>query len=294
MTYRTLDRLRRGSQVAVLVFIVAVPVLGAMGVHAVVGTLYSMSIGPVDIADPAMTLQTTLLTRELFVPLLLAAAIPIVLAVAFGRIFCSWMCPFNTLHEWLESARRRLFGRRAVRRPSVPSNPRPLLYWGILAGLLMLVLLTDVPLLVWLSAPGIISSQVGHIVFRLGPGLELGLVAGVLVAEVALARRFWCKYACPVGATLSLFRTTRTLRVVRDASACTCRPGGEACRTTCPLGLLPDRDGIEPFCFNCGSCLRVCEKTKRSALRFSFGDAGAADAPAGAARPAQDAAALTT
>lgn len=292
MTYRTLDRLRGATQVAAILFLLAVPLLAVRGVYAVVGTLYSMSIGPVEIADPAMALQTILLAREVYVPLLVAAAIPVALALLLGRVFCSWVCPFNTLHDWLEAIRRRVFGRRRRTPAGAPANPAPRVYWAVFAGLLVLVLLTRLPLLVWLSAPGIISSQISHAVFGLGVGLELTLVGAVLTAEVAIGRRLWCKYACPVGATLALCRTPRTLRVVRDASACTCRPGGEACRVECPLGLQPDLQDIQPFCFNCGSCLRVCEKTKRSALRFAFG-AGAGDAE-GAKDPSRDAAALTT
>jgi ferredoxin-type protein NapH len=294
VTYRTLDRLRRITQVAALLFVAAIPVLGVLGIHKLLGTLYSVSIGPVDIVDPALALQTVLLSRELYVPLLLAAAIPAALALVFGRVFCSWACPFNTLHDWAASVRRRVVRRRPAAGAGVPANPRPVLYWGIFAGLLALVLATGLPLFVWLSPPGILTSQFSHAVFGLGVGLELGLVAALLVAEVTLARRWWCKYACPVGATLSLFRTPRTLRVVRDAAACTCRPGGEACRVECPLELKPDLVNIQPYCFNCGSCLRVCEKTKRSALRFSFGPAGTEGVPADSTVAPHDVPALTT
>jgi ferredoxin-type protein NapH len=273
LSYRNLDRIRKGFQLFTVLFLVAVPVLNWMGVRWVVGTLYAISIGALDIVDPLMALQATLLTREVYVPLLLAAAIPVLLALVFGRVFCSWMCPFNTIQEWLDSAKRRLFKRRwlkAHRRPPGP-NPRPALYWGIYAGLLAVTLLVGLPLLAWLSAPGLLSSQVSQAILGMGPGLELALVAGLVVGEFALARRVWCKFACPVGATLSLCRTPWTLKVVRDADKCGCKAGAEACRVVCPLGLTPMAGGLAPSCFNCGTCLASCEKTRNGALSFAFG-----------------------
>lgn len=100
--------------------------------------------------------------------------------------------------------------------------------------------------------------------------MEMALVAGLVVGELAIARRLWCKYACPVGATLSLFRSPKTMRVVRDAERCGCKPGAEACRVACPLGLVPLHTGLAPYCYNCGSCIASCEKARQGALRFSF------------------------
>jgi ferredoxin-type protein NapH len=287
LSYRNLDRIRKGFQVFAVLFLVAVPVLNWMGVHLVVGTLYAISIGALDIADPMMALQATLLTREVFIPLLLAAAIPVLLALVFGRVFCSWMCPFNTIQEWLDSAKERLFKRRWLksrRRPARP-NPRPALYWGIYAGLVAVTLLVGLPLMAWLSAPGILSSQISHAVFGMGVGLELALVGGLVVGEFALARRVWCKYACPVGATLSLCRTPWTLQVVRDAEKCTCKSGSEACQIVCPLGLTPLAGGLAPSCYNCGSCIAACEKMRRGALSFGFGTANGRAAPATLEQP---------
>jgi ferredoxin-type protein NapH len=294
LTYRNLDRTRRGVQLLVVLFLIAVPVLNWLGVQWVLGTLYSMSIGGLDIADPAMALQTVLLTGELFLPLLLAALLPVVLALALGRVFCSWACPFNTLHEWAAAGRRRL--RKLLPEPlrsarwlvepaprgaaagngGPPRNPRPWVYWSVYAGLLVAVLVVGLPLLAWLSAPGILSSQLSQAILGMGVGLELGLVALLLVVELSLARRFWCKYLCPVGATLALCHTRRTLHVARTEERCGCKAGGEACRHACPLGLLPAEAGALPYCFNCGVCIAACEKTRRGALHFSF----AADVPA--------------
>jgi ferredoxin-type protein NapH len=273
VSYVRLQSARGAMQLFVLLFLVAVPLLNLAGVRWIIGSLYSISIFDLDIADPAMALQTTLLTRELYGPLLLAAAIPAVLALVFGRVFCSWVCPYNTLVEWGDRVRSKLpFSRRAAARGgAVPANPSPVIYWAVFAGLLLLTLAVGLPLLAYLSAPGILSSQLALGIMGFGVGVELALVGGLVIVEVALARRYWCKFACPVGAGLSLFRGRHTMRVVRAAERCACSQGGDACRAVCPLGLAPKEGDVFPYCFNCGQCLKACEKMRHSALSFGFG-----------------------
>jgi ferredoxin-type protein NapH len=285
--YRTLNRARRVAQVAMLAVLVAIPLLSAAGIHWLIGTLYALSIGPLDIADPAMALQTLLLTRSVYLPLLLAAALPVALALVLGRVFCSWLCPYNTLAEWADGLQRRFFRKRwaRLRRRAPAANPRPAVYWGIFGGLLVLTLLAGLPLLAFLSAPGILSSQLSQAMLGAGVGLELALVGGVLAAEIAVARRFWCKYACPVGATLALCHTRWTLRIRREPAACACRVGGEACRAVCPLGLAPTAGEVHPYCFNCGACLAACEKVRNHALTFAFAGVGPVRPPGGNGRP---------
>jgi ferredoxin-type protein NapH len=260
-------------QVFAILFLVAVPVLNWHGVHWILGTLYAVSIGELDIADPAVALQTILLTKEVYVPLLLAMIIPIIVALIFGRVFCSWVCPHNTFSEWIEGLQRRLFKNRwrQVHARTVPSNPHPALTWGILAALIVTALVLGLPLLSYLSTPGIISSELSQAILGMGVGLEIMLVVLILAVEAVLFRRYWCKFLCPVGATLSLFRTKTTLHVHHNAAQCDCPTGLEPCRFACPLNLSPRRLHLYPNCFNCGVCVAMCEKIGKRALTLEFG-----------------------
>lgn len=160
LSYRKLHRLRSAVQVFSLLFLFAVPVLNLLGVHTILGTLYSLSVGGLDITDPLMALQTILLTEQIYLPLLLGVILPVLLAFVFGRVFCSWMCPQNTLSEWLDALLKRFWKepwQQAHRRPIV-KNPPPLVYWAVFAALLIATLLASFPLLSYFSLPGIISS----------------------------------------------------------------------------------------------------------------------------------------
>ncbi len=271
--YQRLNTARKAVQILSVLFLIAVPVLNWMGIHAILGTLYSISIGELDIVDPAMAFQTILLTREVYGPLLVAILVPIGLALVFGRVFCSWICPHNTISEWLDALHLRLSKKRwrEAHPARVQVNPHPVYTWGLLGVLALLMMVLGFPLLSYLSMPGIISSQISQAILGMGIGLELGLVVLVLVIEFVLFRRVWCAFLCPVGAVLSMFRTRYTLRVHHDAARCDCRQGSEPCHYLCPLDLAPKHAHLYPNCFNCGICVAMCEKLGKRALTFALG-----------------------
>ncbi len=272
--YHRLNRLRQVTQILSLLFFIAIPILNGMGFHALLGTLYSLSVGGLDIADPLMVLQTILLTKALYLPLLLAALLPIVLALIFGKVFCSWMCPQNTISEWIDAVEKKIFPKRwrRVHHFKRGKNPRAVWYWLILSFLLILVPIFGIPLLSYLSAPGMITSAISQGLLRMGVGLEIAIVLSIFVSEAALFRRWWCKYVCPVGAFLALFRTRKTLQLAHTSALCDCKPGTAPCYSVCPLQLAPKETAtVYPYCFNCGVCVAFCENTGNQALSLQFG-----------------------
>ncbi|MFZ0389197.1 MAG: 4Fe-4S binding protein [Calditrichia bacterium] len=264
--YHHLTQLRRIMQSAMLVVLIALPLLNKAGVHWLSGTLYSLRTGPVPIADPAMALQTFLLNRAIISELLIAVLLPAVLALALGRVFCSWLCPFDLLAAGLLK-----FRKPQNRNGDGPRNrnPRARKYWLVFAALLLLIVISGVPLVVFLSMPGLISSQISDALFWGVIGIEASLIPAALLLEFFSGRRIWCKYICPVGAALALFRSPLTLKVDFQKQRCTCSPNHLPCNVACPLHLDPRRAGIYPYCYNCGDCINRCMGEGR-ALSFSF------------------------
>ncbi len=50
--------------------------------------------------DPLVAISTILTTHTLYWPLLWAL-ITVILTIIFGRFFCSWVCPFGSLHHFV-------------------------------------------------------------------------------------------------------------------------------------------------------------------------------------------------
>ncbi len=267
--YRNLHWIRRLTQWAVVVFIFVVPFLNRQGIHAIIGTFYSIRIGHLDLMDPALMFQTILLTQNIYFPAILAGSIPIILALVFGRVFCSWMCPYNLLSEYVGALRKRVFPKKQTR--ILNHNPRPHWYWTVLGSIVTLLMVSGLPVITYLSMPGLISSQVADLVLHATIGVEISLVIILLLIEFFFAPHFWCKYACPVGAVLTLFHYKHTMRVQFDPKGCTCQDlKALSCNAACPLGLDPRHRDIYPYCYNCGECIYACHKHQGKSLSFSF------------------------
>ncbi len=273
--WNRLQRWRLASQIIVLAGLFLIPVMNWYGIHWLMGTFYSISLGRLVITDPLLALQTVLLSREVWLALIVAAGVPAILALLLGRVFCSWMCPHNALSEWLDALKRRFF-RHAwyiEHKKRISGNPAPLKYWLFFFALLVMLMILGFPIFGYLSPPGILSTAIAHGMTGQTLPPELLIVVAILVAEAAIGRRYWCNHLCPVGAMLALFRTRQTLQIRFDPNRCDCKGGIAPCHFVCPLNLSPKSENVYPFCFNCGLCVAVCAKTGSHAL--NFGQAGA-------------------
>lgn len=271
--YKKLNFYRKVVQIFSLLFLIIIPVLVMNGIYNIIGNMYSFTIFGVDIVDPAMAIQTTILSMDLTYVVLAGVIIPIVLALFFGKVFCSWMCPFNTLSEYWQILTKKIFRKRyrRSRLKNYGKNPKAVYYWIILLSLFAMSILLGFPLITFLSAPGIISSEIAHIIMGMGAGLELLIFLSIIFVEGLFFKRYWCKYICPVGGILSVFRFKNTLHIEVNEKNCTCASNVEPCSFNCPFDLSPKKGNIYPFCFNCGQCIKTCEKTGNNALKFSFG-----------------------
>ncbi len=81
------------------------------------------------------------------------------------------------------------------------------------------------------------------------------IIVGIALFEVAVSRRWWCRYVCPGGALYSLLGAARPIRVKLSESKCT--SCGD-CVVACPVGLNPMRDKMGIECDNCGVCISHC------------------------------------
>ncbi len=260
-----LTSVRRAVQVSTLALLVAIPLLNNAGISFITGTLYSLAIGPLWITDPLIGLQTFFTTMTVDTKMLLSVLIPLLTALTFGRVFCSWVCPQNLISEAVDS----LAARAGVKRPLQPP-PTALPRYIVLAAVMALTVLVGLPFASMLSAPGIISVQISRIVSERSAGLELGLIGIVVVVEMFLVRRAWCNYVCPVGGFLGLFRLKRTMNIcfaeTADHACGRCR----RCEQACQLGLDPMGGRMYPLCHNCGDCVVACGNVKGEQKPLSF------------------------
>ncbi|NPA15613.1 MAG: 4Fe-4S binding protein [Deferribacteres bacterium] len=218
------------------------------------GWYQSIGIGKLWFVSPLEGLEAILVSKTLYLPLLIAMLIPVLVALFLGRVFCSWVCPISFLSELIDRIYRIFKGKkRTYDRFTVPKR----VLWFSLIGEILVAMVIAAPVFVFLSPPGLVGREIMMMVFfkRFAPE---GVVVFVVLALHLFTRRFFCRYLCPLGALLAFLGSKRRLVIERNASSCV---NCGLCDKTCPLDLKPSQYGkASVYCWNCGECVDSCSK----------------------------------
>jgi ferredoxin-type protein NapH len=237
------------------------------------GGAWSAELLGLSMTDPLAGAEAIAASRALPWVLVAGLAVPVVLTLVLGRVFCSWICPAGFLLEGVDGLRRVL--RLLEIHPRNVRVPRAIKY-GVLAGGLVTTALVASPVLGYVYPPAVLGRELHQLVFGVFDRAEMGrfglslqglswmmlVPVAIVVVEVALSRRWWCRYVCPGGALYSVLGAGRAVRVELAAPRCT---ACVRCVAACPMGLNPMRNQMGMECDNCGVCVAACGD---DALRF--------------------------
>lgn len=177
----------------------------------------------------------------------------LVLTVATKKSFCSWICPFGTVQEWIGRLGKKLF-RRCFHLPAAPDRVLMILRYVVL------VLVVVFTYTVWRFDLGFRAYDPFYILFTGGVGhgtagaLSIIILVGVLAAALFVPF-LWCRYLCPLGATIDPLSRAGALRVRRNGDRCT---DCGACDRICPH-RIPVSQVAEVTARNCTNCLDCVE-----------------------------------
>ncbi len=208
-------------------------------------------------ADLNSALQVMLAYKHVVLNLVIGTATIFVLWLLLGgRTFCSWVCPYHLLSEWAERLHLWLVKKRMIKGYTFHRGVRTVFY----IVFTLLALLTGYTVFETISPTGILSRALIY-----GPGIGLLWVAALLLFEVFVSRRAWCRYICPIGVTYGIVGVISPLRVTYNLKSC--HHEGD-CRKACLVPHVLDvtikgrAEAVEldvsADCTRCGMCVDIC------------------------------------
>lgn len=170
------------------------------------------------------------------------AIFTVVSTVLWGRLYCGRICAFGAMTQLLDKI---VPARLRVNIPKTLERRAGYIKYGILAAVVAYYLLTR-----------------DHLIFRYvepfwmftfqGNAIMWTMLAVLLVATV-FVRNMYCRFLCPVGATLGLISSLTVFKIKRWSECSTCR----ICEKTCEWGAIRGPKIIKSECVRCDDCERL-------------------------------------
>lgn len=222
--------------------------------------------------DPLVAIGTVLTTHTLYWPLLWALA-TIVLTIIFGRFFCSWVCPFGSIHHFagfLGNRKRTTKQKIQVNRYRKAQCIKYIILvvflfmaaFPSLAATLQTGLLDPIPFVTrsfnLLIVP-ILDRSVNFVSvsarFYEGAWLIMTVFLTTVLLNLVIPR-FYCRFICPLGALFGILGRFAIWRIGKKQKNCSdCK----LCEKSCEGGCRPSGSIRTSECVLCFNCLDDCK-----------------------------------
>ena len=172
----------------------------------------------------------------------------VISTVLWGRLYCGRICAYGALTQLLDAA---LPSRLRINLPRAVEKRASLIKFGLLAGVVGYYLLTRDMLVYQYVEPFWMFGLFGT------TGMWIGL--GVLLVATVFVRNLYCRFLCPVGATLGLLSYLTIFKIKRWSECRHCR----ICQKACQWGAIEGPKILVTECVRCDDCERIyADRTK--------------------------------
>jgi len=228
---------------------------------------------------------------RVFLPLIGGAAVFLLIARRFGRLYCGWLCPHFSVVETINRLMQKASGKPSLwePRPLPERQPdgrveRPQPWYWIPAILLVLAFsfLWAVALLTYLLPPFEIYHNLATGSLTRNQTVFLTAATLAFTIEFTLARHLFCRFGCAVGLFQSLIwmGNDRAMVVAFDTGrGGLCKRCNNACDNVCPMRLHPRTLKRKMFtCTQCAQCISACDQVQQGEGRGLLHWASGSDA----------------
>jgi polyferredoxin len=222
--------------------------------------------------DPLVAIGTVLTTHALYRALLWALA-TVILTIVVGRFFCSWVCPFGSLHHFVGFWGNRKKSASQKIQLNKYRKAQCIKYFILIfflfmaafpsiAASLQVGLLDPIPLITRsfnLALLPIVDRSVNLISaaerFYEGAWLILVIFFTAVFLNLVIPR-FYCRFICPLGALFGIINRFAVWRIGKRQNECV---NCKLCEKSCEGGCEPAGNIRISECVLCFNCLDDCK-----------------------------------
>ncbi|QOR36675.1 4Fe-4S binding protein [Clostridium sp. 'deep sea'] len=218
-----------------------IPFLGHMSLHAIcpfggIESLYSLFTAGVFVQK--IHASSMVLTVAVFI-----------ISILFGPAFCSWICPFGTVQEFVGKIGRKIFKRRYNNFIPVKLDYYLRYIRYFVLGLVLYNTAVTAKLVFQNYDPyyALFNFFTNEVAITAYIALIMTLVLSLFI------ERPFCKYLCPYGSILGLFNYIRIFKIRRAESTCI---NCGACDVSCPMNIkVSQKNSVNDHqCISCMQC----------------------------------------
>lgn len=180
-------------------------------------------------------------------PLLLFVVFTVITTLLWGRIFCSSLCPFGAVQDFITRFVPRRWRREVPR--AVHDKALYLKYLVLALIVVVALVAADVSIFQYFEPFGTL--------FFLNGSPTLWAILIAILGACLVIPRFYCRYLCPLGAALGVVSLVSPLRIRRVPQCEVCI----VCERTCPTGAIRREKVDFKECVRCDKCeIKLIEK----------------------------------
>jgi NosR/NirI family transcriptional regulator, nitrous oxide reductase regulator len=169
----------------------------------------------------------------------LFASFTLASTVLWGRLYCGRICAYGALTQVMD---RLLPSRWRLEVPRPIERRAAWIKFAVLAGVMAYFIATRNMLVYQYVEP--------FWMFGLFGSTPLWIGLGVLLLATVFVRNLYCRFLCPVGATLGLISTLTVFRIKRWSECGTCK----ICQKACEWGAIDGPKILVTECVRCDDC----------------------------------------
>lgn len=179
----------------------------------------------------------------------LFAGFTVVSTVLWGRFYCGRVCAYGAFTQLMDAV---LPASWRVDVPKRLEKRAGYIKFGVLAGVLAYYAVTHNTMVYRYVEPFWMFGQSESSVL-------LWTLLGLLLVATVFVRNLYCRFLCPLGATLGVLSSLTVFKIKRWSECSTCK----ICEKTCEWGAIEGPRIILTECVRCDDCERVYADTKK-------------------------------